>query len=80
MWQLLRTIVEDHEVVNAANEFSSQYHRFNDAYDALKWLLARKSNPTWSEKQYRWGENLLVICAGERHSSENSSYRGRLYI
>lgn len=45
MWQLLRTIVEDHEVVNAANEFSLQHHRFNDAYDALKWLLARNPMP-----------------------------------
>ncbi|MBN9528390.1 MAG: hypothetical protein J0H82_19430 [Alphaproteobacteria bacterium] len=37
-----RQIVEEAAAVSAATTYESKYPRFSEAYEALKWLLARK--------------------------------------
>lgn len=37
-----RTIREEHAAEHAANELNHQFPRFEEAYRALQWLLARK--------------------------------------
>ena len=44
MWQVLRTIVEQPAVQKAADKYSAKFPRFDEAWEALKWLLARSGN------------------------------------
>ena len=37
-----RTIIEDEEVRVSVEEYHRQYPRFEEAFEALKWLLARR--------------------------------------
>jgi hypothetical protein len=41
-WFTARTIVEEVAVELAVDRFSKKFPRFSDAFEALKWLLARK--------------------------------------
>ncbi len=41
-WFYAREIIEDLEAQEAADQFRVQFDRFEDAFEALKWLLARK--------------------------------------
>lgn len=41
-WFYAREIIEEPEAQQAADEFRAQFDRFEDAFEALKWLLARK--------------------------------------
>lgn len=41
-WLHARTVVEDKAVSKAASGFEKKFDRFEEAFDALKWLLARK--------------------------------------
>ncbi len=41
-WFHARTIVEEPEVQEAADRFRGEFQRFEEAFEALKWLLARK--------------------------------------
>lgn len=43
-WVFARQIVEEHSVEERVNELCDEFSRFEAAYDALKWLLARKCN------------------------------------
>lgn len=42
MWQQLRTVVEERKVEEAVNRFSEKFPRFDEAWEGLKWLLARE--------------------------------------
>ncbi len=41
-WFYARQIVEEQEVRDAVDQFRAQFQRFEEAFEALKWLLARK--------------------------------------
>ncbi len=41
-WLFARQVVEDHEVAERVDELCKEHDRFGDAFEALKWLLARK--------------------------------------
>lgn len=41
-WSTARTVVEEKAVSDAVDRFSKRYRRFAEAYEALKWLLARR--------------------------------------
>lgn len=41
-WFSARTIVEEASVSTAVDRFTRKYPRFDEAFEALKWLLARK--------------------------------------
>lgn len=41
-WFTARTIVEEAIVQTAVDRFSKRFTRFDEAFEALKWLLARK--------------------------------------
>jgi hypothetical protein len=41
VWTRLRTIVEEIEAQHAAEVFIASLPRFDEAWDALKWLLCR---------------------------------------
>jgi hypothetical protein len=41
-WIVLRTVIEETAVSKAGDAFSQVFPRFDDAWDALKWLLARE--------------------------------------
>lgn len=41
-WFRARTIVEDDGVRSEADKYSGEYSRFDDVWEGLKWLLARK--------------------------------------
>lgn len=43
-WVRYRTIVEEPDVGKAVDRFKSKYPRFGEAFEALKWVLARKGN------------------------------------
>jgi hypothetical protein len=43
-WLFARTIIEDHAVTNVIPLYQQQFPRFDDAYDALKWNLARRAD------------------------------------
>jgi len=43
-WVVLRTVIEEPEVSEAADKFSADFARFGDAWDALRWLIAREPN------------------------------------
>jgi hypothetical protein len=40
-WVRLRSIVEESAAKRAADSFMERLHRFEEAWDALKWLLSR---------------------------------------
>jgi len=42
MWQYLRTVVEERAAEEAANSFDEKFPRFEEAYEALKWILVRE--------------------------------------
>ncbi len=41
-WLHARTVVEDNDVLKASLGFEKKFNRFDEAFEALKWLLARK--------------------------------------
>ncbi len=41
-WITLRSIVEENSVRQDAERFKAQFQRFDEAWDALKWLLSRE--------------------------------------
>ena len=41
-WFYAREIVEEESVAARADELTKSFPRFDDAYEALKWLLARR--------------------------------------
>lgn len=43
-WVYARTIVEDSAVTADAAIFQHQFARFDEAYEALKWILARRAD------------------------------------
>lgn len=43
-WLSHRMIVEEHDVSNVADKFRKEYQRFDKAYEALSWILARHGN------------------------------------
>jgi hypothetical protein len=44
VWTHLREIVEENEAQHSAEVYSGEFPRFDEAWDALKWLLSR--NPS----------------------------------
>jgi hypothetical protein len=42
VWQRLRTVVLESAAQEAADLYAGQFTRFQEAFDALQWLLARK--------------------------------------
>jgi hypothetical protein len=40
-WVVLRTVIEEKAVSDAVDRFSVTFSRFDEAWDALRWLLAR---------------------------------------
>jgi hypothetical protein len=40
-WAVLRTVIEERVVSDAADRFTVTFSRFDEAWDALRWLLAR---------------------------------------
>jgi hypothetical protein len=63
-WQRLRTIVEEAAAHEAADLFSKQFPRFNQAWEGLKWLLAR--HPTVGYKNNVNGTTYyLHVVAGD---------------
>lgn len=42
LWFHARTVVQEHAASAAADAYAKQFPRFEEAYDALQWLLARK--------------------------------------
>jgi hypothetical protein len=43
-WVYARTIIEELDVSVSATAFRQQFARFDEAYDALKWVLARRAD------------------------------------
>lgn len=41
-WVFARVVIEEHDVASAADNYRRQFSRFEEAYDGLKWLLARR--------------------------------------
>lgn len=41
-WRSHRTIIEERGVSDAADQFRRKYNRFDEAFEALTWVLARK--------------------------------------
>ncbi len=48
MWTRLRTIVEELPAQHAAELFAAEFPRFDEAWEALKWLLCRKPGVGYS--------------------------------
>lgn len=44
MWQTLRTVVEDHAAQLSVDQYATEFTRFNEAWNALKWFLARSGD------------------------------------
>jgi hypothetical protein len=44
LWVFARDVVEEHDVSIAADAYQQQFSRFEDAYEGLKWLLARRGD------------------------------------
>jgi hypothetical protein len=42
-WFSARTIVEDDKVQKAADGYSQEFSRFDEVWEGLTWLLARKA-------------------------------------
>jgi hypothetical protein len=47
-WQTLRGIVEELDVSEYVDLFSEKFPRFDEAWEALKWLLSRNPEPKGS--------------------------------
>ena len=41
-WFHARTVIEDEDVAEAVDEYGDDFERFEESFEALKWLLARK--------------------------------------
>jgi len=57
-WFSARTIVEEQSVSADIKAFQQRYARFDDAYEALKWTLARRADQLglrspWKGVEYR---------------------------
>lgn len=50
MWTRLRTIVEEVEAEHAAELLAADFPRFDEAWDALKWLLCRRPGLGYSRE------------------------------
>jgi hypothetical protein len=44
LWVFARDVVEEHDVSIAVDAYRQQFSRFEDAYEGLKWLLARRGD------------------------------------
>lgn len=54
MWQRLKTVVLETAAQEAADLYREQFKRFEESFDALQWLLARKDG--LGVKQTRGGK------------------------
>jgi hypothetical protein len=61
-WTQLRTVVEDAAAQEAADSFAATVHRFDEAYDALKWLLCRTPEIGISNDE---GQHLFIQAGDE---------------
>jgi hypothetical protein len=43
-WILARTVIEEPSITSQIQTLSQQFSRFDDAYEALKWNLARRAD------------------------------------
>ena len=50
-WQILRGIVEELDVSEHVDLYSERFPRFNEAWEALKWLLSRNPEPKGSARK-----------------------------
>jgi hypothetical protein len=58
IWFRARTIVEEQSISTDIKTFRQRFARFDDAYDALKWTLARRADQlglrsSWKGIEYR---------------------------
>lgn len=58
-WQALRQIVEELDVAEYVDLFTEKHKRFDEAWNALKWLLSRNPEPK--------GSYIKVTAEGRRY-------------
>jgi hypothetical protein len=51
VWTRLRTIIEELEAQHAAEVYSGDFPRFDEAWEALKWLLCRTPGLGFSKEE-----------------------------
>lgn len=64
-WISARTIVEENDCQNAADEARGQYPRFEEAFEALKWRLARRGHVLGIHKEINGTEYRLYKQASD---------------
>lgn len=65
-WEILRTVVEEHTAAQTVDRLTQAYPRFEEAWEGLKWLLAR--NPVLKgsvRKMVGTEEYRLYVLAGD---------------
>ncbi|MFZ0496214.1 MAG: hypothetical protein WBE80_02415 [Methylocella sp.] len=65
MWVRLRTVVEENEAQHSVEVFSGEFQRFDEAWEALKWLLCRKPDIGVSKTVGDWEYYLYVSAPDE---------------
>jgi hypothetical protein len=63
VWQRLRTIVLEPAAQEAADSFCEEFPRFEEAWDALQWLLARHPRQVGSRKAVNGREYWACVRA-----------------
>jgi hypothetical protein len=64
-WFSARTIVEDDKVQTAADGYSREFSRFNDLWESLKWLLARKGHELQCLRRTESGQEFFLYKTAE---------------
>jgi len=64
-WISARTVIEQQDVLVAADQYRQQLTRFDDAYEALKWLLARNCEKLGFHRSVGATEYRLYRQAGD---------------
>lgn len=68
-WVVLRSVIEEQDVSETADQLSAKFPRFDDAWDALTWLLAREPNQKNAARRAIGEpptEYMVYIQAGDR--------------
>jgi hypothetical protein len=65
LWVTSRVVIEEINISADADIFEQKFHRFQDAYEALKWHLARRAESLGLRSHYKGLEYRLYRQSGD---------------
>lgn len=64
MWQVLRSVIQNNDVSRQVDQNADAFNRFNEAWQALEWLLARTPDIGIQNTEHE-GKYWLYVQAGD---------------